>query len=275
MCWYSPLFCPRCLFLQSHVDFIWEGKKTIRWEWSHYGLSILRQVSHLKQYIQYVYVHVFSVCRWLYLLYTVHTCNNVLCTPTQPRANTEMSVKSHFKWGIVLTVLPLMLDAHGPSPHVVTLGWAISIYSCSCAAERVLQRHMTLLFHFSVEQENFCMTSTEQNNVTSETSVWDKCHKCNINCHIAVHAHVLSPSPLTTGYLLTLNPPSANMNCWQGLIRTQSVHITLPSTLIPNHALLNYSNGANPMHFSLCNIYSRLWCSSAICRKKPVIAIQY
>lgn len=40
------------------------------------------------------------------------------------------------------------------------------------------------------------MTSTEQNIVTSETSVWDKCHKCNINCHIAVHARVLSPSTL-------------------------------------------------------------------------------
>lgn len=74
-------------------------------------------------------------------------------------------------------------------------GLSRSIYSCSRAAERVLQRHMTLLLHFSVEQENFCMTSTEQNNVTSETSVWDKCHKCNINCHIAVHARVLSLSP--------------------------------------------------------------------------------
>lgn len=37
------------------------------------------------------------------------------------------------------------------------------------------------------------MTSTEQNNVTSETSVWDKCH---IISHVAVHARVLSPSPL-------------------------------------------------------------------------------
>lgn len=55
----------------------------------------------------------------------------------------------------------------------------------------------------------------------------------------------------------------------------ERTHLILPSTLTPNHVLLNYSNGANPMHFSLCNMYSCLWCSSAICRKNPVIAIQY
>lgn len=164
------------------------------------------------------------------------------------------------------------------SLHMLWLrGWAVSIYSCSRAAERVLQRRLTLLFHFLAERENFSMTSTEQNNVTSETSVWDKCHKCNINCHIAVHARVLPPPPslppFHPGYQLTLNPPSAKMDCWQGLIGTWSLHITLPTT--PNHVLLNYGNGANPMHFSLCNMYSCLWCSSAICRENPVIAIQY
>ncbi|TMS15599.1 hypothetical protein E3U43_022061 [Larimichthys crocea] len=96
---------------------------------------------------------------------------------------------------------------------------------------------MTLLFHFLVERENFCMTSTEQNNVTSETSVWDKCHKCNINCHISVHARVLStsdpppPLPPTSSshpdYLLTLSPPSAKMDCH---IRTWSIHIICPHT---------------------------------------------
>lgn len=151
-------------------------------------------------------------------------------------------------------------------------GLSCSIYSCSRAAVRVLQRHMTLPFHFLVEQENFCITSTEQNIVTSETSVRDKCHKCNIYCHIAVHALVPSPPPSHTRHLLTLSPSSAKMDCWQGLVRTWSTHIILPATLIPNYVLLKYSN---PMHLSLCNIYSCLWCSSAICCVNSVIAIQY
>ncbi len=96
------------------------------------------------------------------------------------------------------------------------------------------------------------MTSTEQNDVASETSVWDKCH---IISHIAVHARVLSPfTPPHPGYLLTFSPPSAETDCWQGLVRTRSVRVIFPSTLIPNHVLLNYSNGASPMHFSHCAI---------------------
>lgn len=214
-------------------------------------------------------------CQWLYLFYTVHTCNSVLCTPTQPRANSELSAKGHLKWWLCLDGAALDAWCSWSVSTCCDSGLSRSIYSCSCAAERVLQRHVTLLFHFLVEQENFCMTSTEQNNITSETSVWDKCHKCNINCHIAVHARVLSPPPSHPGYLLTHSPSSAKTGCWQGLIRTWSTHVILPSTLIPNHVLLNYSNGANPMHFSLCNMYRCLWCSSAICRVNPVIAIQY
>lgn len=64
---------------------------------------------------------VFPVYQWLYLFSTVNTCNNVLCIPTQPRANSDMSAKSHLKYWVV-PVLPLMLDAHGQSPHVVTVG---------------------------------------------------------------------------------------------------------------------------------------------------------
>lgn len=158
------------------------------------------------------------MCQWLYLFYTVHTCNNVLCTPTQPRANSEYQRRviwiEGLSWWCCPWCLMLMVSLH----MLVTLGWAVSIYSCSHTAERVLQRHMTLLFHFLVEQENFCMTSTEQNIVTSETSVWDKCHKCNISRHIAVPARVLYPTtPNHPGYILTFSPSSAKMDCWQGL----------------------------------------------------------
>lgn len=74
LCWYLPLCCPRCMFLQSHVSL--KGKKTIRWEFTCYGSFITKtSLSHLKQYILWVYVYdVFLVCQWLYLFYTVHTC---------------------------------------------------------------------------------------------------------------------------------------------------------------------------------------------------------
>ncbi len=100
------------------------------------------------------------------------------------------------------------------SLHTLWL-WAEPFTAALAPRKRVLQCHMTLLFHFLAEQENFCMTSTEQNNVTSETSVWDKCHKCNINCHIAVYARVLSPSPPFPSRISTDTLPSL---CQNGLL---------------------------------------------------------
>ena len=121
------------------------------------------------------------MCRWLYLFYTVHTCNDVLCT--QPRA----SVESDLKRGVVLSVLPSMLDAHGPSPRGVTPGRAVSISRCS----------MTLLFHFLVEREELLYDfHWAKTMLRQRQSVWDECHnKCNIICHIAVHARVLYSNP--------------------------------------------------------------------------------
>lgn len=130
-----------------------------------------------------------------------------------------------------------------------------SIYSCSRAAERVLQRHMTLLFHFLVEQENLCMTSTEQNmlrqrqvfgiSVTSATSTVILLFYACV-CRLPLPSSTSSSTSSHPGYLLTLTLSlRPKMNSRRGLVRTRSTRINLPST--PN--LLNYSNGANPMHF--------------------------
>lgn len=186
-------------------------------------------------------------CRWLYLFYTVHTCNNVLCTPTQPRASCPLSARCHLKGRLVLMALPSMLDAHGRSPHVATPGWAVPFIAAPC----------DIAVSLSGGAGNFSMTSTGQNNITSEASVWDECHKCNINCHIAVHACVLSPPP-SQPWIST----DTQLLLWRnGLLarsHKDSEHMRHPSTLTPSHVLLNYSNGANPMHFSLCNMYSCL-----------------
>lgn len=135
LCWYSPFFALGvCFYNPMSISvrlLLWKKKQTKKnqsGENDHVMVypHLTRQVSHLKQYIQYVYVYeVFSVCQWLYLFYTVHTCNNVLCSWTKPRAISELSAKIRLKWGVVLTVLPLMLDAHGQSPHVVSAGCAV------------------------------------------------------------------------------------------------------------------------------------------------------
>ncbi|CAJ1076193.1 hypothetical protein E3U43_022061 [Xyrichtys novacula] len=65
------------------------------------------------------------------------------------------------------------------------------------------------------KRKNFCMTSTEQNIVTSETSVWDECHKCNIDCHIAVHAVSCLPLLPPTQDISTDTQPSL---CQKGLL---------------------------------------------------------
>lgn len=211
------------------------------------------------------------------ILYTPVTMYYVL--QLQPRANSELSAKSHLKWWAILMVLPLMFDAHGQSPHVVTLGWAVPFIAAVRTAERVLQHRMTLLFHFLVEQGNFLYDfHWGKNNVNvRDIEVFGISVTSATSTVILLFMPVccINQPPTHLGYQLTFNPPSAKTDCWQGPIRTRSPHITLPSTLIPNHVLLNYSNGANPMHFSLCNMYSCLWCSSAICRENPVIAIQY
>lgn len=156
---------------------------------------------------------------------------------------------------------------------VVILGWAVSIYSCSRAVEEgapaphdiavsLCSGAAELLYDFhwaktmSRQRQAFVRIS-----VTSATSI----------CHLAVHP----PLPPHPGYLLTLNALAAKRDCGQGLLMTWSVDVILSSTLIPSHVPLNYTTGANPMHSSLCNMCSCLWCSSAICRENPVIAIQY
>lgn len=147
------------------------------------------------------------------LLYPPVTMYDVLL-PTQPRASSKLSVKSHLEWWVVGMVLPLMLGALGQSPHVVTLGWTAP-FIVALAPRRVLQLNVTLLFHLSVERGNFCMTLRRANSVTFETVVLVKCHKCNIRCHSAVHAYV---------------PPAArplsptHMDIWRGLTRTWSEH---------------------------------------------------
>lgn len=154
-------------------------------------------------------------------------------------------------------------------------GLSCSIYSCSRTAERVLQRRLTLLFHFLVEQKNFLYDfHWAKQCYVRDIKVFGISVTSQINCHIAVHACVLS-QPNHPPRISTSTLPLPKQTVGKGPIRTWSLHFTLPSTLIPNHVLLNYSNGANPMHFSLCNMYSCLWCSSAICRENPVIAIQY
>lgn len=141
-----------------------------------------RHVSHMKQYIQYVYVYdVFPVFQWLYLFYTVHSCYNVLCTPTVKGQLWFVSEESFEIMGCP----SVALDAW----HSWSVSTCCSIYSFSCAAERVLQHHMTLLFNFLAEPENLCLTSAEQNIVGM------KCHKCNIDCHIA---RLCSPPPPST-----------------------------------------------------------------------------
>lgn len=61
-------------------------------------LWFINKISLTFEAIHSVYVYdVFSVCQWLYLFYNVHTCNNVLHSPTQPRANSDLSVKGHLK----------------------------------------------------------------------------------------------------------------------------------------------------------------------------------
>ena len=107
--------------------------------------------------------------------------------------------------------------------------------------------HFSLLYDiavslFSGAGGTFVRLPLSKNNVTSET----KClgwvsqqvqHHLSYCC--SCPCAVLKPPPSL--------PPSAKMNCWQGLIRTGSV--THHPSFIPNHVLLNYSNGANPMHF--------------------------
>lgn len=200
------------------------------------------------------------------ILYTRITMYCVLQHSQGPTLSCQRRViwNVELSWWCCPWCLTLTVSLH----IVVTLGWAVSIYSCSLrCAERVLQRHMTLLFRFLVEQQNFCMTSTEQNNVTSEISVWDKCHKCNINCHIAVHPCVPPPR---------ISTDTQRSRCQNGL--SARSHDDLERWHHPSFNTHTKSCSLklhNPMHLSLCNMCSCLWCSSAICRENPVIAIQY
>lgn len=111
LCWYLPLFCPRCMFLQSHVSL--KGKKTIRWEFTRYGSFITKtSLSHLKQYILWVYVYdVVLVSMALSILYCTHMYEVL-----------QHSQGFTLNWRVVLPVLALMLTVRlhdsGPSCSV-------------------------------------------------------------------------------------------------------------------------------------------------------------
>ena len=154
------------------------------------------------------------------------------------------------------------------SVHILGL-WAEPFPSTAAheLGKRVISAIRHQCFCLVVERRNFCMNSTEQNNVKCKTSVWDQCLKCNTNCRTAVNP----PRALALPPRISTDT-RCSLDCWQGLIGTWSVDIILHSKLVPNHVPLDYTNGGNPMHLSLCNTCSCLWCSSAICRENPVIA---
>lgn len=138
-----------------------------------------------------------------------------------------------------------------------------SIFSCSRTAEEGASAPYDIAVSlFSGAERTFCMTATEHNNVTSQTSVWDKCHKCNIDLsYLLFMPRVLNPHPQTltyTGYLQMYDPS----HCQNRLLAVS--HKDLDCTHHPplnthtKSCSLKYSNGANPMHFSLCNMYSCL-----------------
>lgn len=108
------------------------------------------------------------------LFYTVHTCNNVSCAPTQPRADSELPARSHL-WNaglsswccpwcstlmVSLRMLWLWAEAVCFFPFIAALalrkrgGFGAAWHRCFSL--------------FKVEQENFCTTSTERNSVASE-----------------------------------------------------------------------------------------------------------
>lgn len=142
-----------------------------------------------------------------------------------------------------------------PSPLAVSLrvlGLQADKFPFTAAPrKRVLQRHMTLLFPFQMErEENFCTTSTEQNIVTSETSVWDRVSQVQHRLSYRCSCRVLSLFPPLPHRKSTAPAPLPRL-CQIGLLARSHKDSRHHPPFIPNHVLLNYSN---PMHLSLCNM---------------------
>lgn len=161
----------------------------------------------------------------------------------------------------------MSLDVRGQSQHAVTLGRDVSIYSCSHVAEEGASApHHVAVPLFEWDGGTFgCLP------LSKTLSVRNKCLEKSV---------IASPAS-TVNYCV---PPSNWAVAWKPINTVPPLcqnELSLSpglGTLIFLHRIMlfwNHKNPASPMHLSLCNMCSCLWCNSAPYCEEPTIVIQY